>query len=321
MTYITVYQGNIRAVTDSTGTAVQTTDCYPYGLPMATSTGQEKNPYKYSGKELETEDGLDLYDFGARQYYPAIAMFNRPDPMAITKPDINPYSYCNGDPVNYTDPTGMDTLRVSYSDNKWVMEDPVIAEGDDVIIVTNGDRSETYTFSGGEYSKRVCALNLEIGDGKNDVTLGVYHVSGNKDAHGYYVTPGGKASTEEGSKARIPDGEYPITTPSGKEKLWRCIGVGGSLLSRGIRFHYGGGSGSALKAWTDGCFVLSSEYKTEESVYSIEQSKSVETYKTFGEALGARSFYDYINSKGKDRIGTRVNHQIKSTFILKSVKP
>ena len=113
MTYITDHQGNIRAVTDSTGTAVQTTDCYPYGLPMATSTGQEKNPYKYSGKELETEDGLDLYDFGARQYYPAIAMFDRPDPMAGDYPHLSPYMYCAANPVMLIDPTGRDIWKIN----------------------------------------------------------------------------------------------------------------------------------------------------------------------------------------------------------------
>ncbi len=119
MTYVTDHQGNIRAVTDSTGTAVQTTDCYPYGLPMATSTGQEKNPYKYSGKELETEDGLDLYDFGARQYYPAIAMFDRPDPKAMDYPHLSPYSYCAGNPIRYIDPTG-EELRYYDGDKEYI---------------------------------------------------------------------------------------------------------------------------------------------------------------------------------------------------------
>ncbi len=113
MTYVTDHQGNIRAVTDSTGTAVQITDYYPYGLPMATSTGQEKNPYKYSGKELETEDGLDLYDFGARQYYPAIAMFDRPDPMAGDYPHLSPYMYCAANPVMLIDPTGRDIWKIN----------------------------------------------------------------------------------------------------------------------------------------------------------------------------------------------------------------
>ena len=76
--YIHDYQGNIRAVVDSTGTAVQTTDYYPYGLPMATSTGAAVNSYKFSGKELETSGGLCQYDFAARHYTNPAPILKRP---------------------------------------------------------------------------------------------------------------------------------------------------------------------------------------------------------------------------------------------------
>ncbi len=319
MTYVTDYQGNIRAVVDSLGNAVQTTDYYPCGLPMTTSAGPAANPYKYSGKELETRDGLNRYDFHARQYDPALGLFDRPDPMAITTPDITPYSYCNGNPINFVDPLGMDTLHVSYNGGKWIMNDPVLSEGDDVFIVTNGDKTHTFTFSEGEYGKRVCALNLEIGESKEDGTLGIYHVSGNKDAHGYFITPGGDASTAVRSNARIPEGEYPITTPNGMENIWRCIGVGGSVLNRGIRFHYGYGVGDNLMLWTTGCFILTTEYDKINEYYTIEKTASENAYKTFGNALGANSYYWYINSNGKKRLGTKVVNRIQSIITLKSM--
>ena len=41
-----------------------TTDYYPYGLPMATSTGATVNRYKYSAKELETREMVS----GLRKY-------------------------------------------------------------------------------------------------------------------------------------------------------------------------------------------------------------------------------------------------------------
>ncbi len=33
-------------------------------------------------------------------------IFHSPDPLAFETPHISPYSYCNGDPINYIDPTG-----------------------------------------------------------------------------------------------------------------------------------------------------------------------------------------------------------------------
>ena len=37
---------------------------------------------------------------------PALAMFTTPDPLAFNTPDVSPYTFCAGDPVNYSDPTG-----------------------------------------------------------------------------------------------------------------------------------------------------------------------------------------------------------------------
>ncbi len=88
---------------------IRTTDYYPYGLPTATSTGQEQNRYKYSGtlsfsepfermreNEFETRRGLNFHDFEARMLFNDRALFNRPDPKAQDYPHLSPYSYCAG---------------------------------------------------------------------------------------------------------------------------------------------------------------------------------------------------------------------------------
>ena len=37
--------------------------------------------YQYSGKEFDRMNGLDLYDFHARQYDPVLGRFTTPDPI------------------------------------------------------------------------------------------------------------------------------------------------------------------------------------------------------------------------------------------------
>jgi RHS repeat-associated protein len=56
---------------------------------------------------LDRETGL--YYYGARYYDPQLAKFITPDtivPNPSNPQDLNRYSYCNNNPINYTDPTG-----------------------------------------------------------------------------------------------------------------------------------------------------------------------------------------------------------------------
>ena len=112
--FIRDHQGNNRMVIRSAGTSPQstlsveqTTHYYPYGgLWGDVSSSQNVQPYKYNGKELDRMHGLDLYDYGARQYDPTTARFTSIDPLCEKYYHISPYAYCAGNPVNYVDPDG-----------------------------------------------------------------------------------------------------------------------------------------------------------------------------------------------------------------------
>ena len=58
------------------------------------------------GKELTMANGLNEYDFGARQYYSAVPGFTKPDPMCEKFQHLSPYLFCGNDPVNNVDPNG-----------------------------------------------------------------------------------------------------------------------------------------------------------------------------------------------------------------------
>ena len=86
---------------------------YPYGLTFADAgKGSSLQPYKFGGKELDAMYGLNIYDFHARTQTPDLARFTRPDPLAEKTPHLSPYLFCANDPVNNTDPTGMDYYGV-----------------------------------------------------------------------------------------------------------------------------------------------------------------------------------------------------------------
>ena len=101
--------GNIREVVDASGAVKQVTNYYPFGAPYAdtsSSTNPDFQPYKYNGKELDRMHGLDTYDYGARQYDPILARWDRVDPMAEKYYGISPYVYCANSPMKYIDPDG-----------------------------------------------------------------------------------------------------------------------------------------------------------------------------------------------------------------------
>ncbi len=106
--YTQDYFGNNRTVINgSTGAIEQTVAYYPYGgviADLGNPTGGQ--PYKFGGKELVTANGLNEYDFGARQYYSAVPGFTKPDPMCEKYYWLSPYLYCGNNSVNAYDPDG-----------------------------------------------------------------------------------------------------------------------------------------------------------------------------------------------------------------------
>ena len=66
-------------------------------------------PYRFTGKELDKLNGLNMYDFGARLFDVAgVPMWTSVDPLAEKNPNITPYHFCHNDPVNRIDPDGRD---------------------------------------------------------------------------------------------------------------------------------------------------------------------------------------------------------------------
>lgn len=105
--------GNTRVTIDGSGSIKQVQDYYAFGMemnPNTSYTATPNNQYKYNGKELQNELSLNQYDYGARFYDPVIGRFNTVDPLAEKFFDLSPYNYTDNNPVNNTDPDGMDII-------------------------------------------------------------------------------------------------------------------------------------------------------------------------------------------------------------------
>lgn len=91
----------------------KTLDYYPFGLKQKgyNNTIQGGNSlaqnFKYNGMELNSEMGLEWYDFGARNYDPALGRWMNIDPLAENSRRWTPYNYAYNNPIYFIDPDGM----------------------------------------------------------------------------------------------------------------------------------------------------------------------------------------------------------------------
>ena len=104
--YITDHLGSVRAVTDAEGEVLGTYDYMPYGSEIS-STSSATTDYRFTGKELQINFDVNLYDSFAR-FQNIYGRFMSIDPKAESFYHISPYTYCAGDPVNLVDPDGRD---------------------------------------------------------------------------------------------------------------------------------------------------------------------------------------------------------------------
>lgn len=100
-----------RFVTDAAGAFVQDLEYLPFG--EATSTGAQPGSAEYANYQWNDGDALaafGLHHLGARVYDPVIGRFLGRDPMRFprTAARTSPYAFALNDPVNLSDPTGLD---------------------------------------------------------------------------------------------------------------------------------------------------------------------------------------------------------------------
>ena len=198
--YLQDHLGNNRAVVSEDGTVEQTTEYYPFGgIYGDVSTNPGLQLYKYNGKEFDHSLSLDLYDYGARLYDPALVVWTGVDPLAEKYGDFSPYVYCHNNPVNMTDPDGKDDLfdengnflvRTKYGTSV------MIKSGEGYIKITNVDFSNNQKIIeniGRHYLAKSDKGNfsLRVSDVDEDVPRGVaFSHSIGTDNYDLYLTDG-----------------------------------------------------------------------------------------------------------------------------------
>jgi RHS repeat-associated protein len=126
---------------------------------MTTQTGPV-DEYKYNGKELQPEHGLQWYDYGARFYDPQLGRWHTVDPLAEQSRRWSPYNYCMNNPIRFIDPDGMEMTDFLDKDGNKILH---VEDGSNAVFQLTGNNKtdENFKFTG-EYSDQ---------GGKNEVSV------------------------------------------------------------------------------------------------------------------------------------------------------
>jgi RHS repeat-associated protein len=114
-------KNNDGTITITNNEILEESNYYPFGLKhngYNSNNAQLDYKYKYNGKELQDDNvggfQLNVYDYQARNYDPALGRWMNVDPLAETSRRFSPYNYAFDNPVYFIDPDGM---RGSSFDN------------------------------------------------------------------------------------------------------------------------------------------------------------------------------------------------------------
>jgi len=112
-------------------------------------TEDYETPYKFNGKELDSETGL--YYYGARYYDPRTSIWLSTDPLMEKYASVSPYVYCLNNPVLYTDPDGRDPIITITNKIIYYAEQKIY-------------RTEGMANNGGYYTVKVPVYQVNVTD-------------------------------------------------------------------------------------------------------------------------------------------------------------
>ncbi|PQV44583.1 RHS repeat-associated protein [Jejuia pallidilutea] len=166
----------------ATSEILEENNYYPFGLrhkgynTNVTSTNIALK-YKFGGKEMNDELGLDWYDFGARNYDASLGRWMNIDPLAEKMRRFSPYNYAFNNPIYFIDPDGMAPTdewdKLANGDLVWKSN----KGGDTTDYVNNVDENgnvtstDTYEVESSETECSSCVQDIEFKSPGSRVTL------------------------------------------------------------------------------------------------------------------------------------------------------
>ena len=117
--YLADRLGSVRQQVQTDGTILNEINYDSFGNIVTETNPAEGDRFKFTGREYDDLTGL--YYYRARWYDAGTGKFLSEDPLGFASQDDNLYRYVINDPVNRTDPTGLDFIMVNRGVVYWVI--------------------------------------------------------------------------------------------------------------------------------------------------------------------------------------------------------
>ena len=118
--------------------------------------------WKFGGKELSEELGLNMYDFGARNYDAALGKWMNIDPLADAYFGLSPYNYVANNPILLNDFDGKKiTFSIDYDDEGQISKVGISVTGKVIDNTKNGLSSKALTKARDKITKGISSISVK----------------------------------------------------------------------------------------------------------------------------------------------------------------
>jgi RHS repeat-associated protein len=172
---------------------------YPFGMGHLGPWYESVSPvnrYLYNGKELNDEEGVGLYDYGARWYDAALGRWGQVDPLAEERNWVNPYNFVQNNPILRFDPNGLTDYTINGKGRIQKVEGTDTDEGTDRLIRGEAKYNKKGELKGAKGSKYIEVEKGVFDNMESNEERQVFSIASGDNAEKLYDFIAGYVSSE-----------------------------------------------------------------------------------------------------------------------------
>jgi len=118
------HEGSVTHLLNTSGNVIETYNYDAFGAPtIYAANGTQRSSSAYSNRFLftgrEYANLFGFYEYRARAYHPTLGRFMSEDPKLFDAGDYNLFRYCHNDPLDLTDPMGLEWDTSQLDAQEW----------------------------------------------------------------------------------------------------------------------------------------------------------------------------------------------------------